>query len=140
MKRPQFHIVPWQAIDVWMNACTAFIFAALIEFTFVNYWYRKQATGHGDGGGGYNPVYGGRGGDVNGDGIELVSCTVIASVVRDKMRLSICFMEHLYELLSLWHYSTDSDCTTRLSSLILIVGLPRKSAPTACFNPCQGRI
>ena len=60
-----------------MNACTAFIFAALIEFTFVNYWYRKQAmTSQGGGGGGYNPVYGGqRAGDreVNGDGIELVS-------------------------------------------------------------------
>ena len=124
-----------------MNACTAFIFAALIEFTFVNYWYRKQATGHGDGGGGYNPVYGGRGGDVNGDGIELVSCPVIVSALRDKMRLwrgsanlypprlLLRFMEHLCELLSLWHYSTDSDCTTRLSSLILIVGLPRKNAP-----------
>ena len=77
-----------QAIDVWMNACTAFIFAALIEFTFVNYWYRKQQAarlagggvggsfgGGGFGGGGYNPVYGGgREGDVvNGDGIELVS-------------------------------------------------------------------
>jgi hypothetical protein len=31
-----------QAIDVWMGACTAFIFAALIEFTFVNYLYRRQ--------------------------------------------------------------------------------------------------
>ena len=61
-----------QAIDVWMNACTAFIFAALIEFTFVNYWYRKQAA-EASLGGGYNPVYGGREGDANGDGIELVS-------------------------------------------------------------------
>ena len=60
---------------MWMNACTAFIFAALIEFTFVNYWYRKQAMTS-QGGGGYNPVYGGqRAGEreVNGDGIELVS-------------------------------------------------------------------
>ena len=72
-------ILSSQAIDVWMNACTAFIFAALIEFTFVNYWYRKQTGrlgsggGGGGGGGGYNPVYGGREGDANGDGIEMVS-------------------------------------------------------------------
>jgi len=31
----------FQAIDVWMGACTAFIFAALIEFTFVNYLWRR---------------------------------------------------------------------------------------------------
>ena len=32
-----------QAIDVWMGVCTAFVFAALVEFTFVNYlWRRKQ--------------------------------------------------------------------------------------------------
>ena len=31
-----------QAIDVWMGACTAFIFAALIEFTIVNYLWRRR--------------------------------------------------------------------------------------------------
>jgi hypothetical protein len=31
-----------QAIDVWMGACTAFIFAALIEFTVVNYLWRRR--------------------------------------------------------------------------------------------------
>ena len=60
-----------------MNACTAFIFAALIEFTFVNYWYRKQTCRVGGGGGGggfgFNPVYGGR----EADGIELVSARVV---------------------------------------------------------------
>ena len=25
----------YQAIDIWMGACTAFVFAALIEFTVV---------------------------------------------------------------------------------------------------------
>ena len=35
-----------QAIDVWMGACTAFIFAALIEFTVVNYLWRKQKLGY----------------------------------------------------------------------------------------------
>ncbi len=34
-----------QAIDVWMGACTAFIFAALIEFTIVNYLWRKYKMG-----------------------------------------------------------------------------------------------
>lgn len=32
----------FQAIDVWMGACTAFIFAALIEFTCVNYLWRQD--------------------------------------------------------------------------------------------------
>ena len=31
-----------QAIDVWMGVCTAFVFAALVEFTFVNYMWRKS--------------------------------------------------------------------------------------------------
>ncbi len=36
--------MPLQAIDVWMGACTAFIFAALIEFTVVNYLFRKHRS------------------------------------------------------------------------------------------------
>ena len=44
------HIVPtcliynlsfFQAIDIWMGACTGFIFAALLEFTLTNYLWRK---------------------------------------------------------------------------------------------------
>ena len=31
----------FQAIDVWMGACTAFVFLALIEFTIVNYLWRR---------------------------------------------------------------------------------------------------
>ena len=31
-----------KAIDVWMGACTAFIFSALIEFTVVNYLSRRH--------------------------------------------------------------------------------------------------
>ncbi len=31
-----------QAIDVWMGLCIAFVFAALVEFTIVNFWFRKQ--------------------------------------------------------------------------------------------------
>ena len=29
-----------KAIDIWMGTCTAFVFAALVEFTFVNYTWR----------------------------------------------------------------------------------------------------
>lgn len=34
-----------KAIDVWMGLCTAFVFAALVEFTIVNFWFRKQGGG-----------------------------------------------------------------------------------------------
>lgn len=34
-----------KALDIWMGACTAFVFSALIEFTIVNYiWRRDQKT------------------------------------------------------------------------------------------------
>ena len=35
------NIFLFQAIDIWMGACTAFIFAALLEFTLTNYLWRK---------------------------------------------------------------------------------------------------
>ena len=31
-----------KAIDIWMGTCTAFVFAALVEFTFVNYTWRTR--------------------------------------------------------------------------------------------------
>ena len=32
----------FQALDIWMGVCTAFVFAALIEFTIVNYLWRRD--------------------------------------------------------------------------------------------------
>ena len=34
-----------KAIDIWMGACTAFIFAALLEFTLTKYLWRKGLEG-----------------------------------------------------------------------------------------------
>ena len=39
-----FNLFSLQAIDVWMGVCTAFVFAALVEFTFVNYLWRKTSA------------------------------------------------------------------------------------------------
>ena len=39
-----FNLFLLQAIDVWMGVCTAFVFAALVEFTFVNYLWRKTCA------------------------------------------------------------------------------------------------
>ena len=35
-----------QAIDVWLGLCMAFVFAALVEFTIVNFWFRKSRAGY----------------------------------------------------------------------------------------------
>lgn len=37
----QRNCLVFQAIDIWMGACTGFIFAALLEFTLTNYLWRK---------------------------------------------------------------------------------------------------
>ncbi|CAL4084585.1 unnamed protein product, partial [Meganyctiphanes norvegica] len=40
LKIPQVSYI--KALDIWMGVCTAFIFAALLEFTIVNYFWRKN--------------------------------------------------------------------------------------------------
>ena len=42
MLERELECLVFQAIDVWMGLCTAFVFAALVEFTIVNFWFRKQ--------------------------------------------------------------------------------------------------
>ena len=41
----EYHLIFFQAIDIWMGACTTFIFGALLEFTLTNYLWRKGAKG-----------------------------------------------------------------------------------------------
>ncbi|XP_071518643.1 glycine receptor subunit alpha-2-like isoform X2 [Panulirus ornatus] len=42
LKIPQVSYI--KALDIWMGVCTAFIFAALLEFTVVNYYWRKKMS------------------------------------------------------------------------------------------------
>ncbi|XP_050714966.1 glycine receptor subunit alpha-2-like [Eriocheir sinensis] len=42
LKIPQVSYI--KALDIWMGVCTAFIFAALLEFTVVNYYWRKRVS------------------------------------------------------------------------------------------------
>ena len=47
----------FQAIDVWMGVCTAFVFAALVEFTIVNYMWRKLVVPDAPTQGGNNKMF-----------------------------------------------------------------------------------
>ena len=91
-RRTTFSFLLLQAIDVWMGVCTAFVFAALVEFTFVNYlWRRKQGPRHP----GYGYYGGHYGKSISGDivngtrqqnestpGAEAVELNLVRSTIR----------------------------------------------------------